>query len=260
MRRLLTFSCEGQTLGASIEGDGRTGILMVMGGGQTRVGSHRMYERLGKSLAGNGYAVFRFDRRGIGDSEGHDRGFRASGPDLAAAAAAFRAEHPRLERMFGFGLCDGGTGLVLYGASAGLSGLVLVNPWLVEAASGEPPPAAIKRHYRQQLLSVEGWKKILTGSLSYRKLITGLGKIAAGAPAGLAAETANALRSGPPAMLILARDDATAVAAEAEWKSARFAAVRTDPIYVETDSHTFARAGDAEALLRACLQAIERLG
>ena len=61
---------------------GATGLLLVTGGSQTRIGSHRMYERLAKALADNGYPCFRFDRRGVGDSDGEDPGFRGSGPDL----------------------------------------------------------------------------------------------------------------------------------------------------------------------------------
>ncbi len=52
MRRLLTFDCDGAALGASLDAaTGSTGLLMVTGGTQTRIGSHRMYERLAKRLA-----------------------------------------------------------------------------------------------------------------------------------------------------------------------------------------------------------------
>ena len=91
MRRLLTFPCEGAELAASLDdAGGATGLLMVTGGSQTRIGSHRMYERLAKTLAENGFPCFRYDRRGVGDSAGEDPGFKGSGPDLKAAAAAFR--------------------------------------------------------------------------------------------------------------------------------------------------------------------------
>lgn len=256
MRQLTSFACAGANLGASLdEAEGTVGILFVTGGSQTRIGSHRMYEQLSKALVSNGYSCWRYDRRGVGDSAGEASGFRASAPDIAAAAAAFRAA-TRVERIIGFGLCDGATALALFGAAAGLSGLILVNPWLVEAESGAPPAAAIRRHYRAQLLSVEWWKKILSGSLSYRKLWRGLARVAAPPTSTLAADVAEALRAGPPATLVLAREDATAVAAEVEWNSLRFRDVRSAPIYIESDSHTFAKPGDADALTRACRQAI----
>ena len=207
MRRLLTLSCAGSELGASLdEGDGETALVLATGGSQTRIGSHRMYERLAAGLAGRGVACLRFDRRGVGDSGGEDPGWRGSGPDIAAAAAALRAECPNVQRVHGFGLCDGATALALFGGGAGLDGLVLVNPWLVEAEAGAPPPAAIRRHYRERLTSQEGWRRILSGSVNYRKLLGGLVRIVrrpAGSP--LAREAAAALaRHRLPAELILA--------------------------------------------------------
>ncbi|HEX8528226.1 MAG TPA: hydrolase 1, exosortase A system-associated, partial [Allosphingosinicella sp.] len=71
MRRLLSFDCEGSAIGASLDpAGGETGLLLVTGGTQTRIGSHRMYERLAAALAEAGWPCFRFDRRGVGDSEG----------------------------------------------------------------------------------------------------------------------------------------------------------------------------------------------
>jgi exosortase A-associated hydrolase 1 len=264
VRRLLTFTCEGEALAGSLdEAAGTAGLLFVTGGTQTRIGSHRMFERLALALAAAGHPCFRFDRRGVGDSEGEDPGFRGSGPDLAAAAAAFRRQCPGIERLIGLGLCDGATALALNGAASGLDGLVLINPWLVEAEAGAPPAAAIKRHYARQLLSLGGWKKILSGAVSYRKLFSGLRKIVSPPRQGLAGDVAAALeRDRLPFELILARDDATAIAAEAEWRRPAFARLRRahrEPSFVESDSHTFARPGDREELERVCLAALDRL-
>ena len=262
MRRLLSFACAGAELAASLdEAAGRTGLLLVTGGSQTRIGSHRMYERLTKVLAGQDYPCMRYDRRGVGDSEGEDPGFRGSGPDLAAAAAAFRRESPDLERVIGFGLCDGATALALFGAEAGLDGLILVNPWLVEAASGEPPPAAIRAHYRRRLLSLEGWKKILSGAVDYRKLLKGLRRISAKEEASsLALAAASALAAGRMrAWAIFAEGDATAIAAQQELKAPAFKDLIEGSQKVASDSHTFARPGDDAALLAATLRALEAL-
>jgi exosortase A-associated hydrolase 1 len=266
MRRLLTFTCEGSQLGASLdEGEGRTGVLVVTGGSQTRIGSHRMFERLAKSLAQNGYSSLRFDRRGVGDSEGEDPDFRGNGADIAAAAAGLREHCPHIDRIIGFGLCDGATSLGLFGAAAGLAGLILVNPWLVEAEAGAPPPAAIRHHYRQRLMSIDGWKRLLGGSVSYDKLFRGLLKVAAPQPpSSLAADVGEALRRAAlPIELILARHDATAVAAAHVWNSTAFArhfgTFERHVTQVETDSHTFARPGDPEALAAAVLTALGRM-
>ena len=240
---------------------GETGLLLVTGGSQTRIGSHRMYERLAKLLAERDYPCLRYDRRGVGDSGGEDPGFQGSGPDIAAAAAAFRREHPALRRLFGFGLCDGATALALFGKAAGLDGLILVNPWLVEAQADAPPPAAVRAHYRRRLRSREGWKKILSGAVDWRKLLKGVRSISArqeGSP--LARQTAAALRSGGlRAWLILAEADATAIAAEQELRAAAFKGLIEGRELIKSDSHTFARPSDEAALAEAVVRALKAL-
>jgi exosortase A-associated hydrolase 1 len=261
MRRLLSFPCEGAALAASLDGEGAVGVLMATGGSQTRIGSHRMYERLAKALSEHGFSCFRYDRRGVGDSAGEDPGFKGSAADIAAAAAAFRKAVPALERIVGFGLCDGATALALHGKAAGLAAAILVNPWLVEAEAGEPPPAAVRAHYARRLASAEGWRKLLSGAVDWRKLFKGLGRISArqqGSP--LARETAAALRAGGlRAWLLLAEGDATALAASQELKAGAFHGLIEGRETIPTDSHTFARPGDEAALLAATLRALRAL-
>lgn len=261
MRRLLTFECAGEALSASIDGpESSTGLLMVTGGSQTRTGSHRMYERLAKILAEQGYPCFRYDRRGVGDSTGEDPGFDASGPDVQAAAAAFRQEVPGLRNVIGFGLCDGATALALHGRGARLSGLVLVNPWFVEAEAGAPAPAAVRAHYRQRLLSPDAWKRLLRGGVNLGKLARGVRKAGSRSNDALAARAAAALsESGSPVALILATGDATAAAAAAEIKRPAFAKLIRWRRDLDTDSHTFARQGDEENLAAAVADALGRL-
>jgi exosortase A-associated hydrolase 1 len=264
MRRLLSIDCGGGALGASLdEAAGPAGLLMVTGGSQTRIGSHRMYERLAKRLAEHGIPCLRYDRRGVGDSEGDDLDWRGSGPDIAAAAAAFRRLCPQLQRLIGFGLCDGASALAFHGPEARLDGLILLNPWLVETQAGTLAPAAVKQHYRQRLTSREGWKKLLSGSVSYGKLLKGLKTMTSKPPSTLAEEVAAALEASRlPVALILASRDGTAVAAEAEWNGPAYRRIReanSPPQRIDSDSHTFARPGDEEALARACLTALERL-
>src|SRR6185295_5673855 len=104
---------------------------------------------------------------------------------------AFRGAAPRLERVMGLGLCDGATALALFGKAAGIDALLLVNPWLVETEPDEQAPAAIRAHYRKRLLSLDAWKKLLSGKVDYRKLLRGILRISEkheGSP--LARETA----------------------------------------------------------------------
>ncbi len=258
VRRLLTFPCGEDLLAGSLDGAaGPVGILLVTGGTQTRIGSHRMYEHLAKSLAKQGFLCLRFDRRGVGDSSGDDPDFRGSGDDLKAAADTLRQE-TKVERIIGFGLCDGATTLALHGANAGIHGAILVNPWLVEAEAGDMAPAAVRSHYRQRLFSLSAWKKLLSGGVNLGKLAGSLKKAGTATDGGLADEAARGLR-GMPAALILATGDNTAIAAVAEVKKSAFDGLIGWRREIHSDSHTFARPGDQESLNQAVLGALKAL-
>ncbi|MGZ8997852.1 MAG: hydrolase 1, exosortase A system-associated [Allosphingosinicella sp.] len=262
LRRLTHFSCDGEILAGTLDlAAGETGLLFVTGGSQTRVGSHRMYERLAKILAHRNIHCFRYDRRGVGDSSGEDLGFLASGPDLLAATDHFRKAVPTMREVFGFGLCDGASALALFGGQACLDGLIMVNPWLVEAETDAPPAAAIKDHYRRRLLSLTGWKQLLSGRIDFRKAVKGLARILEPvAETGLAADIAGALgKHRLKAQVILASADATAVAAASELGKARFEGRIAAIQRIASDSHTFARPGDEASLAGAVVEAVERL-
>jgi exosortase A-associated hydrolase 1 len=263
MRRLIAFPCGDATLAGSLDlyKGSTTGLLLVIGGSQSRIGSHRMYERLAKALAEKGYPCFRYDRRGVGDSEGTDPGYRASGPDLKAAAAAFRKEVPGLTRMIGFGLCDGATAIALYGDEAGLDGLILANPWLVEAEEGAPAPAAVRAHYRKRLFSWEAWKRLLTGAVNFRKLWGGIRRLfSRRKPESLSNDVVQALlRHRLPTEMILCNGDNTAIAADAEVRAWPYEGLIRATQVIETDSHTFARPGDDAMLLATVEVALQEL-
>src|SRR3546814_9170156 len=88
MRHQLTFACEGAALAATLdEAPGTTGLLIVSGGNEIRSGAHRGRAMLAQRIAAAGHPVFRFDRRAIGDSEGENGGFEASGPDIEIGRA-----------------------------------------------------------------------------------------------------------------------------------------------------------------------------
>ena len=225
-RRHLNFLCEGDRLAATLdEGAKETGLLLVTGGNEIRSGAFSGQAVLAASLAGQGYPVFRFDRRGIGDSEGTNRGFRDEGADIAAALTGFRHAAPHVERVVGFGNCDAASALMLAGG-AGCDALVLSNPWTIEDADedGEPdatPPAsAIRARYLARLKNPREIARLLSGGVDYRMLLRGIARAAG--PKAAPSTLARDMRSGlsgfeGPVRILLAEADRTAQVFIENW-------------------------------------------
>ncbi len=261
MRRILSFDCEGATLAATLDdAPGATGLLIVSGGNEIRIGAHRGMAMLAADTAAAGHPVFRFDRRGIGDSEGENGGFENSAADLAAAVAAFRTAYPQLTRILAFGNCDAASAIMIH-QPAGIDAAVIANPWAIETQDGDaPPPAAIKAHYWQKLKDPRAVKKLLTGAVDLRKLARGLMRVArpAAAPSPLSARLAGALARFPgPIRILIAERDGTAVTFLSEWKGAGFADARERAditlTMIDTSSHSFSEASDKAVLRRELL-------
>lgn len=223
-RRHFTFSCEGARLVATLDGTpGETGLLLVSGGNEVRAGAWNGQARFAARIAAEGYPVLRFDRRGVGDSEGENGEFRSSAPDIRAALEAFRAECPGLRRVIGFGNCDAASALML-AKGAGLDGLVLSNPWTIEDTAAEAPAEVVRDHYRRRLADPAAIKRLLTGQVAVGKLVRSL--VAAvrpvrAQPFGLAQEIAAGIAgfSGPVRLLVAERDR-TGLAFMAHWQKA----------------------------------------
>lgn len=249
MRELIAFACAGDALVGTLDRAPSTrGLLIVSGGNELRIGAHRGMALMAQRLAAAGYPVFRFDRRGIGDSTGANRGFEESGPDIATAVAAFRTAVPALTRIVAFGNCDAASALALHDTS-GIDALVLANPWVIEpTADALPPAAAIRARYAERLRDPRAWARLLTGGVNLRKLAGGLSKISDGeamAPEGLAARVAAGLADKPATILIAKRDN-TAIAFTEAWQTPAYAGLR-DRVELETldtDSHSFHRPDD----------------
>jgi exosortase A-associated hydrolase 1 len=258
MRRMIGFDCEGARLAGTLdEGDKPTGLLIVSGGNEIRSGAHAGQAATARHFAALGYPVLRYDRRGIGESEGDNGGFEVSGPDIAAAVAAFRRDVPALQRLVAFGNCDAATALALFHND--IDALILANPWVIENAGEEgatPPTAsAIRARYWNRLKNPRSLIDLFTGKINLKKLAGGLAKAAQSEkPSGLAAQLAGALAaSSIPTAILIAERDTTAMAFKATWKDTGFDAVRTrDTITLTsfaTASHSFADAAAKHWLL-----------
>lgn len=235
-RRFATFACEGNTLAGTLDtGSETTGLLIVSGGNEVRAGPWASQAMLAERIAAAGFPVFRFDRRGVGDSEGPNGGYRTSAPDIAAAIAAFRAHVPTLKRVVAYGNCDAASALMLAGG-AGLDALVLSNPWTFDEPDPEPqaetpsepeptpmPPAAIRAHYLRRLTDPKALWRLLTGKVEIGKLASSLADAAKpdGPRTSLAEEMASALDGFTgPVTILLADRDRTAQAFLANWDKA----------------------------------------
>lgn len=260
MRRLIEFPCAGETLlGTLDEAPGGTGLLIVSGGNEIRIGAHRGMALLAQRLAEAGHPVFRFDRRGIGDSTGENRGFEGSADDIAAAATVFRAE-TGVARIVAYGNCDAATALAFFHAGAGIDALVLANPWVIEASDDLPPAAAIRARYAERLRDPKQWLRLLRGGVNITKLIKGLSKVSqkpSQAATSLTARLADALAGAQvPVTILLAKGDNTAIAFADALKGPAFDAARPRLAVATLDSasHSFASAADKDWLFERILR------
>lgn len=249
MRRQLSFACEGAALAASLDAAaGTTGLLIVSGGNEIRSGAHRGMATLAARVAAAGSPVFRFDRRGIGDSEGVNGGYESSGPDIAAAIAAFRDAAPQVGRIVAFGNCDAASALLLHQPLA-LDGLIVANPWTygdnADNSADEPalPPAtAIRARYLARLKDPKSLLRLLKGEVDFRKLLRGLSALgksgAPAAPDSLPARIEVALSELTcPATILLATGDRTA---QAFVENCPAASSRVPVQRLASTSHSFA--------------------
>lgn len=219
-RRHIAFGCEGSTLiGTLDDAPGATGLLLVSGGNEVRAGAWNGQALLAARIAAAGFPVFRFDRRGVGDSEGTNGEFRSSAPDIAAALAAFRTAAPHITRIAGLGNCDAASALMLAGGN-GLDALVLSNPWTIESDDDAPPPEAIRDHYRRRLSDPAAILRLLSGKVSPGKLFASLRDALRPAPppTSLAQDMAAGIARFPgPITFLIAERDRTAQAFISAW-------------------------------------------
>jgi exosortase A-associated hydrolase 1 len=159
-------------------------VLMITGGPQTRVGSHRGYVQIARGLCASGACVLRFDYRGIGDAEGAWLGYNWAETSIKAALDWVAEHFPAQRRVALWSLCDGAAASLVFGHRLGsrVAGMVLCNPYVHgEAARAE---AILKGYYLRRFTDPAFWKKLLAfkfNPLTFVKSFAGILKSASGA-------------------------------------------------------------------------------
>jgi len=154
-----------QTLvGIVTPASGSTGLLIVVGGPQYRVGSHRQFVKMCRAAAAQNIPAFRFDVAGMGDSSGEPTPFYQQATDIHAAINEFFKQQPQLISVVLWGLCDGASAILLalrQRPDPRVSGLVLLNPWVRQQHSYAQ--TLVKHYYLKRFTQKEFWKKLLSG-------------------------------------------------------------------------------------------------
>jgi exosortase A-associated hydrolase 1 len=248
------------------------GVVIVVGGPQYRVGSHRQFTLLARALAKAGVAVLRFDYRGMGDSEGEARTFDVVHADLSAAVSTLVRE-TGVARVVLWGLCDGASAALMYAAAnPAIAGVVALNPW----ARTEEIQAAtqLKHYYVRRLLAPDFWRKVLRGRFDTNRAAGDFVRAVRGAAirssAGVRASFLDQMQAGwstlrRPVLFILSGYDMTArefeqwVASDPERRKL-FRGPLAEICTIPDADHTFSSQASRAAMTERTLQWIGRLG
>jgi len=161
----VVFNCgENRLVGIATnpEMTAEVGVLILVGGPQYRVGSHRQFTLLARSLGEAGIASFRFDFSGMGDSEGTKREFDETLEDVSVAIDAFLEAVPGVSRLVLWGLCDAASSAMMFAhRHPKVTGMILLNPWV---HSGDyAPDVKLTYFYRPLFSSRNKWRHLVSG-------------------------------------------------------------------------------------------------
>ena len=162
------------------------GVVLTNIGTSHRVGNHRLYVNLARSLASQGYAVIRFDRAGTGYSgptpDGHENiVYAESGKqDVVTAMNCLQARTNIKQFVLG-GLCSGA--YFSYHAAildARVTGLFLINILSFQWNHGDSLEMRIREtnksteFYKRSVLNPKTWGRLLKGEVNVTRVLGAL--------------------------------------------------------------------------------------
>jgi exosortase A-associated hydrolase 1 len=170
----VSFACQGNALIGIVhvpESPRPRGVLAIVAGGpQYRGGCCRQLVQMARSLSAEGFAVMRFDYRGLGDSAGDYKGFLDIAPDLNAAIDVLLAKAPEVEEVILWGGCDASSAALIHGPKhPKVKGLILGNPFVHNEATHAK--VIVKHYYLQRLKDKSFWKKLISFRLNPMKAL-----------------------------------------------------------------------------------------
>ena len=180
VERALTFACGGEHLVGILAEPAvpaKLGVVVVVGGPQYRVGSHRQFVLFARRLATAGIAVLRFDCRGMGDATGPALDFERSADDISAGVDVLIRACPGLKTVVLFGLCDAASAVLLYleqNHDTRVGGIVLLNPWVRSDVT--IAKTYLKHYYGRRLLQKAFWTKLFGGSVNVGDALNAIAK------------------------------------------------------------------------------------
>lgn len=166
----LSLAGAGYQLSAILhQGVATTGVLLIVGGPQYRVGSHRQFVKLSRYLATQGVPSMRLDTAGMGDSSGNKAAFYQQTADIELAIDAFFQQCPHLTQVVLWGLCDAASAILikLNRPDPRIGGVILLNPWVRQQQSHAK--AMLKHYYLKRLLNRQFWHKLFGGGMALRR-------------------------------------------------------------------------------------------
>ncbi len=157
-------------------------VILCNIGANHRVGNHRLYVTLARSLASQGFYVLRFDKSGIGysrttpDDHENDVHAASSVDDLSSAMYFMQGKYHSPSFVL-TGLCSGAYMAYLCGLrDERVSALVLMNQLTYRWREGDTIEARKKatikstNYYVHALARGDTWKRVLKGQVDFRQI------------------------------------------------------------------------------------------